>query len=96
MSYITQELVDRYFAEAQPKDDSIVKDKATPCYWGNNWVNGEGGKWFYTNTNPSKECDSSSHGCGRGHTWKVDIKEFKDSFTCSDGYNGKSAWSKNQ
>lgn len=48
-----------------------------PCYYGNNAVHMGNAIWSYKNSNPSDRCDSSSHKCGSGYSWRASMRNLR-------------------
>ena len=90
-SYITQELIDYYWNDAEDKDEECVRNEVSAkanvaCYWGNNWTHISAKKWAYTNNHSGNGCDpvSSSVLCGSGHRWRVSVSTMTGRH-CSNG-----------
>ena len=99
LSYITQELVDSYWSQAQAKDEAAVRKQLVAagnvaCYWGNNWVHISGNEWAYTNSHSGDGCDPAREAvlCGSGHRWRVRVNKTSARHCRNGAVNPYMAW----
>lgn len=105
LSYITQELIDSYWDDAQEKDDDLVESEikaatadATAianiaCYWGNHWSNIARTRWGYINGHSGNGCDPATTAvlCGTAHRWRVSVRRL-DYRYCRNQSGAKMCW----
>ena len=95
LSYITDEIIEIGDEQSKIKDPDAVEEELNQdveplafCYWGNNLYR-SGGRWRWTNSNPSSGCDHSGHMCGSGHRWNVSrFRSGPHYLSCGNGKGG--------
>lgn len=98
VSYITQDLLDRYRSSAQEKDAALCTREGTKenaaCFWGNHWAHIAANQWAYTNTNASRGCDPVTESClcGSGYTWKAQVSRLLTRTCPNAAANAYMAW----